>query len=228
MVREREKKKYILVCLWLNIDAEMCQHVDGKVCIYGPTDLKGATCFALFGVGGCVIFRGFCSMFLNYSITLNWFVFPSIFRHLRCAFVDVCSRDARDLTSVAKLRPPPKKKKSKLLSVVLLAFLSFFSHAATVPVLHKLSNLPSSPAHDISWVHSPTPLHDHAYHLWVRWLLGGGSWFQVITMFTRFCQWMFVSSIATWFTGTVVRTKLLCVFCFYPHTHSFSEVLFHI
>lgn len=64
------KKKYILVCLWLSAFMDLLQM---------PTDLKGATCFALFGVGGCVIFRAFCSMFLNYSSTLNWFVFPPSF-----------------------------------------------------------------------------------------------------------------------------------------------------
>lgn len=37
------KKKYILVCLWLSAFMDLLQI---------PTDLKGATCFALVGVGG--------------------------------------------------------------------------------------------------------------------------------------------------------------------------------
>lgn len=222
---ERKRKVYISLSVteyWCwNVPACWWEGLHLWTCCRCP--LISERC--LFGV---VIFRGFCSM--CFLITLSHLIglFFSIFRHLRCAFVDVRSRDARDLISVAKLffSSPP----SPIVALCCpLSFFSFFSHAATVPVLHKLSNLPSSSAHYISLSSFPNPSAWSRISSLSEVVVGGrqlvsGHYDVYKILWMDVC---FQQKIATWFTGTVVRTKLLCVFCFYPHTHSFSEVLFH-
>lgn len=185
---ERKRKVYIRLSVteyWCwNVPACWWEGLHLWTCCRCP--LISERC--LFGVGGFVIFRGFCSM--CFLITLSHLIglFFSIFRHLRCAFVDVRSRDARDLISVAKLffssLPSP--------IVALCCPLSFFSfffpccHSSSITLTVK-SPIIFSPLHLFEFIPQPLCMITHIIFEW------GGCWGEAACFRSLRCLQDFVN-----------------------------------